>query len=350
MTMRRTAFSLLLCLGTACGKPPAETGQAPAPPGAATVAVVAVVPQTLTKPMRLSGELLAWRDVFLHARCQGFVEKIDVDRGSVVKQGQLLLRLTAPEVAAQRTEAEAKLASDLATYQRLKEAAATPGVVSGNDVHVSSQTVEADRARVRMWQDNESYLQVSAPFAGVITERSVHEGSLVSPAAPLLRLQELGRLRLVVPVPEAASGTIAEGGAVTFTVPAFPGVPFSGKVARAARALDPRTRSMPVELDVDNADGRLAPGMFPEVQWQMKRAAPTLFVPSSAVVTTTERTFVIRVKDGKAEWVDVKPGVSTGALQEVFGTLSEGDTVVLRASDELRAGTAVTPKGPAPAK
>ena len=90
--------------------------------------------------------------------------------------------------------------------------------------------------------------------------------------------------------------------------------------------------------------------MFPEVQWQMKRAAPTLFVPASAVVTTTERTFVIRVKDGKTEWVDVKQGISTGALQEVFGSLAEGDTVVQRATDELRAGTAVTPKGPSPAK
>jgi RND family efflux transporter MFP subunit len=184
----------------------------------------------------------------------------------------------------------------------------------------------------------------------VITERSVIEGSLVSPAAPLVRLQELARLRLVVPVPEAASGSIAEGGAVTFTVPAFPGVPFGGKVARMARALDPWTRSLPVELDVDNADGRLAPGMFPEVQWQMKRAAPTLFVLSSAVVTTTERTFVIRVKDGTTEWVDVKPGVSTGALLEVFGKLAEGETVALRATDELRPGTVVTPKGPAPAK
>lgn len=348
--MRLHPLSLLLCLAAACGKPADGTAPAPAPQGPPTVAVTPVVSQVLAKPMRLSGELVARRDVVLHARVQGFLEKIDVDRGSVVKQGQILVQLTAPEVAAQRSEAEAKLAGDLATYQRLKEAASTPGVVSKNDINVSAQIVEADRARVRMWQDNESYLKIIAPFDGVITERSVHEGSLVSPAAALVRLQEISKLRLVVPVPEIAAGTVADGAAVPFTVPAFPGVPFSGTVARSARALDLKTRSMPVELDVDNADGRLAPGMFPEVHWQMKRPAATLFVPPTAIVVTTERTFVIRVKDGVTEWVDVKQGVSTGALQEVFGKLAEGDAVALRGSDELRAGTTVTVKTPAPAK
>ena len=350
MIMRRLHLAILLCLGAACGKPAAEAVPPPPPQGPPTIGVVLVASQTLSKPMRLSSELLAYRDVVLHARVQGFVEKIEVDRGAVVKRGQSLVLLAAPEVAAQRSEAEAKLASDQATYQRLKEASSTPGVVPGNDVNVSAQTVEADRARVRMWQENESYLKITAPFDGVITERSVHEGSLVSPAAPLVRLQELSKLRLVVPIPEVATGSVSDGTAVPFTVPAFPGVLFSGIVARSARALDLKTRTMPVELDVDNTDGRLAPGMFPEVQWQMKRATPTLFVPASAIVVTTERTFVVRVKDGVTEWVDVRQGISLGTLQEVFGKLAEGDTVALRATDELRAGTSVLTKGPSPTK
>jgi RND family efflux transporter MFP subunit len=343
MIMHRT-IPILLCLAAACSKPPAEAPPPPSAQGTPTVAVTPVLSQNLAKGLRLSGELLAFRDVVLHARVQGFVEKISVDRGSIVKQGQLLVQMTAPEVAAQRSEAEAKLASDLATYDRLKEASATPGVVSKNDVHVAAQTVEGDRARVKLWQENESYLKVGAPFDGVITERWVHEGSLVTPAAALLRIQEIAKLRLVVPVPEVATGSLPENGTLTFTVPAYPGVPFTGKVARTAHALDTKTRSMPVELDVDNSDGRLAPGMFPDVQWPMKRAAASLFVPPTAVVSTTERTFVIRVKDGAAEWIDVKPGVSTGALQEVFGKLAEGDVVVLRATDELRAGTALKAK------
>lgn len=348
--MRLSLMAILLATAAACDKPAVEAAPPPPAQGTPAVVVVPVASQPLSKPMRLSGELVAYRDVVLHAKLQSFVEKIEVDRGSVVQRGQPLLQLSAPEVAAQRAEAEAKLASDLATYDRLKEASSTPGVVSKNDLGVSAQTVEADRNRVKAWQDNESYLKVSAPFAGVITERNVHEGSLVTPAAPMVRLQELSKLRLLVPVPEAACGSIPDGAAVAFTVPAYPGVAFSGTVARSARSLDLKTRTMPVELDVDNADGRLAPGMFPEVQWQMKRAAPTLFVPPTAIVTTTERTFVIRVKDGKTEWVDVRPGISTGALQEIFGKLENGDTVVLRASDELRSGVAVTTRPAPPAK
>ena len=158
---------------------------------------------------------------------------------------------------------------------------------------------------------------------------------------PLLRIQEVSRLRLVVAVPEVATGGVTEGDEIKFTVPAHPGVPFTGKVARTARALDVRTRSMPVELDVENGPGKLAPGMFAEVQWQMKRAEPTLFVPATAIVTNTERTFVVRVKEGVTEWVDVRPGQSTPAGVEVFGALAAGDTVVTRATDERPAGTKV---------
>jgi RND family efflux transporter MFP subunit len=348
MTMRSSIAALLLGLA-ACAKAPADAPPT-APQGSPSVAVAPVASQTLSKPLKLPGELVALRDVILHARIQGFVDKIEIDRGSKITKGQLLVQLSAPEVAAQRSEAEARLASDLSTYQHLSEAAATPGVVSKNDLTVSAQTVEADRARVRMWTENEILLRVTAPFDGVITERWVHEGSLVTAAAPLVRLQETARLRLVVAVPEAAAGTIPAGAALRFSVPAFPGVAFSGTVARSARALDPKTRSMPVELDVDNADGRLAPGMFPEVHWQMTRQAPSLFVPASAVVTTTERIFVIRVKNGTTEWVDVRPGVSVGPLLEVFGALSEGEMVVLRGTDELRAGTAVQTKTPPPSK
>jgi RND family efflux transporter MFP subunit len=350
----RLRWALAFVLLSAC-EPPAPASVAPsAPSGPPVVAVTPVLQQKLAKTMRLPGELVAHRDVALYARVQGFVEKIEVDRGSVVKQGQTLVQLVAPEMAAGRNEAEAKLASDLATFKRLKEASATPGVVSGNDVEIAEKTVEADRARVRVWQQNESYLKITAPFDGVITERNIHEGSLVSPSgagsAAMMRIQEVAKLRLVVAVPEVAAGVVTEGETVKFTVPAFPGVPFLGSVARMSRALDLKTRSMPVELDVDNREVRLSPGMFPEVQWQMKRAEATLFVPPTSVVTTTERTFVIRVKDGVAEWVDVKPGVSTGALQEIFGALAAGDLVALRGTDELRAGTKVAPKEPAPAK
>jgi len=355
---------------------PATTAKNGPPP---TVTVTTVSSQVLDRPMTLPGDLIAFQDVEIRARVSGFIEAINVDRGSTVRKGQLLARLAAPELTAQRVEsdakvqsalsqrieAEAKLAADESTYQHLKAAAATPGVVAGNDVEVALKTVEADHARVesakqnekaqqeaaRSMRDVEMYLRIEAPFDGVVTERTVHQGSLVGPATPpLLRVQQVSRLRLVVAIPEDAVGEIAQGQTIAFTVPAFPGERFGGKIARASRALDPKTRTMPVELDVANTDGKLAPGMFANVAWTMRRAHASLFVPPSAIATTTERTFVVRVRNGQAEWVDVKRGAAMGPLVEVFGNLQAGDQVAMRGTDELRSGTRVVPKQAEPVK
>ena len=128
---------------------------------------------------------------------------------------------------------------------------------------------------------------------------------------------------------------------VEFTVPAFPNQTFRGTVARIARSVEVKTRTMPVELDVRNADGRLASGMFPEVLWPVHRSAPTLFVPTSAVARTTEATFVVRIRNGNPEWVDVRTGEVDGKLVEMFGDLQEGNEVAVRGTDELRPGTRV---------
>lgn len=398
---------LSACSGGQKPQAPATPAAAPAQP--ANVAVTTVESLELNRSQRLPGELLAYQDVALYAKISGFVEAINVDRGSVVKQGQLLVRLRAPEldtqrseadarvraaqsqrveaaskvsgIRAQRLEAEAKLAADEATYQRMKAASATPGVVAGNDLDIAQRAVEAGRARIQAWSENEKaaqaqvkaieeneralreaarssqniedYLRITAPFDGVITERNVHRGSLASPASsatnpPMLRLQQVSRLRLVIAVPEANVSGIAPAAKISFNVPSFPGETFSGVVERISNALDAKTRTMPVELDVSNANRRLAPGMFPEVIWPVSRPRPSMFVPPSAIVTTTERSFVIRIRDGVTEWVDVKRGASMTDngkdLTEVFGDLSPGDQIAVRGTDELRAGTRVNAK------
>jgi RND family efflux transporter MFP subunit len=157
----------------------------------------------------------------------------------------------------------------------------------------------------------------------------------------MVRIETVSRLRLVLPVPESYVPGTVQGAKVTFTVPAFPGEKFSGTIARIPDSLDVKTRTMPVELDVRNRSGRLAPGMYPEVEWPVRRLHPTLFVPTSAAARTNEKRFVVRVRDGKTEWVDVQPSLTSGNLIEVFGDLHEGDLVVVRATDELRPGTSV---------
>ena len=189
-----------------------------------------------------------------------------------------------------------------------------------------------------------AYLKIAAPFDGVVTDRLVHPGALVGPGGAdpaLLVIQQVSHLRVVVPVPEEAVGGIVPGARVEFSVPAFPRRTFSGIIARIAHALDQKTRTMSVELDVMNRDGALAPGMYPSVKWPVRNARAALFVPRTSVVTTTERTFVIRDRSGQAEWVDVRKGPAEGDLVEVMGDLKPGDMVVRRATDEMREGAPI---------
>jgi membrane fusion protein (multidrug efflux system) len=353
----------------------APAGNATAPAGPPTIDVVRVVERPVNVTLAMPGELDPYEAVAIYPKVTGFVKTIRVDRGSRVRAGELIATLEAPEIASQRAEAqsrvhsaEAQLAAakskadaDTSTYEKLQAAAATPGVVAGNDVVLAQKTVEGAHSQITAAQQNveaarqalqsvtemEGYLRVTAPFDGVVTERDVHPGALVGPgsgqaaAMPMVRLVQNDRLRLVVPVPEAYVAGVTNGTRVAFTVPAYPGETFSGTIARIAHAVDVKTRTMAVELDVTNADGRLTSGAFCQVQWPVSRPGPSLFVPSSSIASTTDRTFVVRVRDGKAEWVDVKPGLASGPLTEVFGDLRAGDEVAVRGTDEIRPGAAV---------
>jgi RND family efflux transporter MFP subunit len=343
-------FVLMLLL-SACDRPSAEPPAAAAPPAAPpSVDVVPVIAETLHLTATLPGELTPYEMVAVYPRVTGFVEDVRVDRGSKVKKGAVLARLSAPELAAQRTEAESKTVGDRSTVDRLRAASSTPGAVAGHDLELAESTLKAEEARVSSLKALESYLVVRAPFDGVVTERNVHPGALVGPPAgagtvPMLRVEQLGRLRLTVSVPENDVGAIAEGASGEFSVQAWPGKRFSGAVRRVSHAIDAKTRTMPVELDVDNAEGKLASGMYAEVRWPIVRRAPSLLVPATAVVQTTERTYVDRVRgDGTLEQVAVRRGATVGDRLEVVGPLAAGELVLKRGSEELPGGTRVNPK------
>ncbi|MDR4496041.1 MAG: efflux RND transporter periplasmic adaptor subunit [Nitrospirales bacterium] len=313
------------------------------------VDVVSVSSQLLEGAIPLPGELLPFLSVDLVPKIIGIVESVNVDRGTTVKKGDVLIQLNAPELHAQRREAESQLRAAQITYTRLQSAASTPGIVAGNDLELAQHHREALEARLQSLQAMEKYLRVIAPFDGLITQRNIHPGAVVGPDGalarilPLLRLEQISRLRLIVPVPEVHAGSIAKGATVQFTVPAYPEETFQGVVSRISRSVDPKTRSMPVEMDVHNRTMRLAAGMFPEVRWPIRRSASTLFVPSTAVVSTTENVFVLLIKENLVEWIPVRKGSKSGVMTEVFGALQAGDFVVLRGTDEIRPGTRIIP-------
>jgi membrane fusion protein (multidrug efflux system) len=370
---------------TACGgvSGSAQAQMPAAQPGPPTIDVVRIVEQPVNVTLSMPGQLDPFEAVAIYPKVTGFMKSIRVDRGSRVRAGELMAILEAPELVAQRAEAQSKRLSaeaqlaaarskaeaGLSTYERLKAASATPGVVAGNDLVVAQKTTEADQSQITAAQQNveaarqavrsitemEGYLRITAPFDGVVTERNVHPGALVGPgsgqaaAMPMVRLVQITRLRLAVPVPEAYTAGVTNGTQVSFTVSAYPGQTFSGTVARIAQSVDIKTRTMAIELDVTNRDGRLAPGTFCQVRWPVRRPGPSLLVPSGSIASTTDRTFVVRIRQGKTEWVDVKTGLVSGPLTEVFGDLRAGDEVAARGTDEIRPGSEVRVKAAKPA-
>lgn len=366
-----------IAMAAACGRYNGGARQSgapglPAPPS--TVEVVSVVERPVQATVEMPGELESFESVAVFSRVTAFVKSMHVDRGSRVRTGDLVAQLEAPELVAQKAEAQskrqaalaqvsaarAKADADASSYEHLKSAAATPGVVAGNDLVLAQKALETDLSQLAAAQQNaeaaeqavrsitelEGYLRVTAPFAGVVTERNVHPGALVgpsggAPAQPMVRIVNIDRLRLVVSVPEVYVGGVKRGLELPFVVAAYPGEPFTARLTRISSALDVKTRAMPVELDVDNKAGRLAPGAFCQVRWPISRNGPSLLVPAASIASTTDRVFVVRVRNGRIEWVDVKTGITAGPLVEVFGDLKAGDTVAARGTDELRPGSEV---------
>jgi membrane fusion protein (multidrug efflux system) len=348
-------FPLVCCLSA--------FSQAPA-----HVELAKVESHSSAQTVALTAELAPFLQTDIEARSPGYVEKVLVDRGSLVRRGQLLVQLSAPEVNSQTAaseatlhqaeaelaQAEAQAAAAESTAARMQEAAKTPGAVAENEVlQVQKQRdaavalVESRKAsvltakeRLQMSRAMESYLRVTAPFDGMITDRFVNPGMLIDGGhTPLLKLQQVDHLRLIVPVPETYTGSIVRGMSASFHVPARSGRNYTAKVARIPNALDQKSRAMMVELDVYNKDNSLAPGMYPTVDWPVSTGENLLFVPGTSIVTTTERTFVIASINGKAHWVDVRKGPAVGDSISVRGSIAAGQEVVKRATDEIREGT-----------
>jgi RND family efflux transporter MFP subunit len=271
--------------------------------------------------------------------------------------------MEAPELNSLATAAESKLKSQEAlyiasktNYDRLLETSKTPGTISQNDLDQALAKKNSDyaqwdaaKATYREITDRKNYLEIRAPFSGIITTRNANPGAYVGPSGkgsefPLFTLQEQKKLRLVIFVPEAYTGYLNQQDKVNFNVNAFPNEKFTARVKRLAGALDSRLRSQRIEMDVTNQNKKLLPGMVANVDIPLSTKDSTFIVPKTAVVSSQERVFVVRVVNGKAEWVDVKKGRENNGKVEVFGDLNPGDYIVKQASEEVRNGSTLTVK------
>ena len=189
--------------------------------------------------------------------------------------------------------------------------------------------------------DAKNYLEIKAPFSGVITTRNVSLGAYVGPSGrgsemPLFTLLEQKKLRLVVNVPELYASTLKKGSSIEFTVRSIPGKIFSAEVSRLAGALDDRLRSERVEMDIPNPDGELLPKMVVEVTIPVDTDGNSFAVPQSSVLNSTLGTYVIKVEKDSSIWVPVSVGRSGGEMVEVFGALEDDDVLLKSVSEEIR--------------
>ena len=337
------------CTSAEKKEPPKAAAEAPA------TEVFLLQKGKLSSAIQLPGELIAFQQVDLYAKVNSFVKKLYVDVGSEVHAGQLLAVLEAPELnsqlsgAASRLKAqEALYTASKANYDRLLETSKTPGTISPNDLDQAAARKNADLAQLESAKsaykeiaETQNYLEIHAPFNGVITARNVNTGAITGPSGkgselPIFTLQEQKKLRLVLAVPETAIPYLNNKTTVFFTVKGLPNEKFSATITRVAGALDSKFRSERVELDVSNSNKKLLPGMIAEVTLPTVAGDSSFVVPKTAVVNATEKVFVIKISNGKAAWVNVKSGREADGKTELYANLVVGDTLVKAGTEEIR--------------
>lgn len=310
--------------------------------------------------LKLAGELLADQETELYAKVNSYVQKINVDIGDKVSSGQVLMVLDAPEVQAQLATAKSKLNAQeaiyiatKANYDRMFDADKTEGAISKDALDQITAKRLADEAQVNAARSvyNElkamnNYLVIRAPFSGTVTDRNVDLGAYVGPMGkaadkPLLVIQNNNKLRLSLSVPEASTPYLNIGDTIRFRVKSIPQKMYAAKISRKSGALDMKLRSEKIEADLMNVTQELKPLMVAETNIPLQAGQATFFIPKTALVDANLGIYVIRIENGKTKNVPVAKGRMMPDKVEIFGELSEGDNILLKASEEIEEGTQI---------
>jgi RND family efflux transporter MFP subunit len=338
------------------------------------VKVARVVPAAAQTTLSLPGTARAFIEAPLYARINGYLKRFLVDLGDTVTKGQLIAEIESPEVDQQLRQARANLTVSRAALAQsranltLAQAAAKRWAALAKDAAVSQQEADekqsalearqadvqaaeaailAQEANVKRYEELQGFEQIVAPFDGIISARSVDVGTLVSEGSSnttreLFRVVQTQSLRLFVNVPESAISSVQPGLEVQVRFDAHPGRIWKGAVSRFARAADPSTRTMLTEVAVPNPDGALSSGLYAQVTFQLRRAAPPLLVPANALIPWPKGTFVAVVdKESIVHYPQVQVGRDYGAFAEILSGVREGDRVMVNPSTEIREGQKV---------
>jgi RND family efflux transporter MFP subunit len=333
----------------------------------AAVIIVNVVnpkPGDPVREIRLPGITQAFIDAPIFARTSGYLKRWYFDIGAQVKQGQLLAEIDSPEVDQQLQQARSDLETAQANLRQAKitadrwEALLESGSVSKQetDVAVSAlsamkATVDSNAANVRRLEQLQGFEKVYAPFDGVITARNTDIGALIdagsaAAARELFHMAAIQRLRVFVAVPEVYSRAARTGASAALTLDEYPGREFHGTLVRNASAIDPASRTLLVEVDVDNPKDELLPGAYVFVRLKLPRETPSVTVPANTLLFRSQGLQVGVVRDGQAHLVPVTIGHDYGTTVEIVAGLQPTDQVIVSPSDSLTTGTRVRIAGP----
>ena len=359
--MRRSAgisalLALALCAVAGCGGD-AKSARASGPP---SVSVVRPQRGDMTRSITLPGDLVGLYESALHAKVTGYLKSIDVDKGDWVKKGQVLAEIEVPELEERLHRARANLAVQRGTYERLERVWKTDRrLVAREDVDIAEGQFEQAKAEVEELETMVGYTHIVSPFDGVVTARYVDPGALIQASAhgegsgsegsapekgssaPLVTVADIQTLRVYVYVPEEETSLIRRGMPATLRLREFPGRQFAAKVTRFATALDLSTRTMLTEVDIDNAQHELYPGMYADVELEIARHAGTLKVPASAVGNAGAAPFVYVVRDDRLAKVPVTTGFTAEGWVEIASGLSGDESVVGTMTPALTEGESV---------
>jgi RND family efflux transporter MFP subunit len=324
-----------------------------------TVDVVSPKEGAPTQEIVLPGTTQAFSDSPIYARTNGYLKRWYFDIGAHVKKGQLLAEIETPEIDQQLQQAQAELNTAQAnlsiakiTASRWQDLVSTGSVSQQEtDQAVSNQTavaaaVESSSANVRRLEQLQSFEKIYAPFDGIITARNTDIGALIDAGAStqpreLFHIAAIRTLRLYVSVPEVYSRAARPGSKASVTLDEFPGEVFHGTLVRNANSIDIASRTLLVEVDVDNENGRLLPGAYVFVHLKLPDQIHSVTIPSNALVFRKEGLQVGLVRNGKAELVPIKINRDYGNTVEVVSGLQPTDSVIVDPSDSLVAGTNV---------
>ncbi len=327
-----------------------------------TVSVVNPEVLPLARPIDLPADVQPYQNVAINARISGYVGKWFADIGTQVSAGQLLAVINAPEVDAELQQAKADAATALANDQIARTTAERwqqllkSNSVSRQEAEQNTSTMKARdaaliaaRANVDRLSKMQSFEKLFAPFSGVVTERGVEVGTLIDSGAAtgtarqLFHLVETDKLRVFVNVPQDAVGGAGVGTTATLTLPQWPGRTFTGVIARTTGAIDPVSRTLRVEVDVDNPDGAILPGAYASVRLNAKDAEARLSIPVSALLFRPDGVQVATINAAnRVAMQSVTLGRDFGTRIEISTGLDEHARVVANPSDAIAAGEFVT--------